>query len=76
MEDEINRAKLTAIVNQTLGAADECLARTQDFNVKILENVYEILCESRPMYNKCQRLVISTPALYVAGPRFKYQNRD
>jgi hypothetical protein len=36
--------------NQTLAAAGKCLARTPDMRVKILENVYEIVCESRLMY--------------------------
>jgi hypothetical protein len=32
--------------NQTLVAVDMCSARTLDIKVKILENVYEMLCES------------------------------
>jgi hypothetical protein len=36
--------------NQTLVAIDKCLARTPDIRVKILENVYEMLSESRTMY--------------------------
>jgi hypothetical protein len=29
---------------------DKCLARTSDIRMKILENVYEMLSESRTMY--------------------------
>jgi hypothetical protein len=36
--------------NQTLLATDKCLARTPDMRVRILENMYEMLCESRMMY--------------------------
>jgi hypothetical protein len=34
--------------NQTLAAIDRCLIRTPD--MKILENVYEVVCESRLIY--------------------------
>jgi hypothetical protein len=36
--------------NEALLAINKCLARTPDIRVKILENIYEMLCESRMMY--------------------------
>jgi hypothetical protein len=36
--------------NQTLVAIDKYLTKTPDIKVKILENVYEMLSESRTMY--------------------------
>jgi hypothetical protein len=36
--------------NQTLVAIDKCLARTPDIRVTTVENIYEMLCESRMMY--------------------------
>jgi hypothetical protein len=47
-----NRQKLQVMAkgNQTLVAIDNCLARTPDISVRILENVYEVLSESRTMY--------------------------
>jgi hypothetical protein len=36
--------------NQSLVAIDNCLSRTPDMRVKLLENVYEVVCESRLMY--------------------------
>jgi hypothetical protein len=36
--------------NQTLVAIDKCLAKTPDIRVTTLENIYEMLCESRMMY--------------------------
>jgi hypothetical protein len=33
-----------------LVAIDNCIARTPDIRVKILQNVYEMLSESRMMY--------------------------
>jgi hypothetical protein len=44
------KPKIMAKGNQTLVATDKCLARTLDIRVKILENVYEMLSESRTMY--------------------------
>jgi hypothetical protein len=35
---------------QSLAAIDKCLTRTPDMGVKLLENVYEMVCESRIMY--------------------------
>jgi hypothetical protein len=35
---------------QSLEAIDKCLTRTQDMGVKLLENVYEMVCESRMTY--------------------------
>jgi hypothetical protein len=34
---------------QSLVATDKCLTRTPDMGVKLLENVYEMVCESRMM---------------------------
>jgi hypothetical protein len=47
-----NRQKLMVIAkgNHTLVAIYNCLARTLDIRVKFLENVYEMLSESRTMY--------------------------
>jgi hypothetical protein len=47
-----NRQKLKVIAkeNQTLVAIDKCLARKPNISVKILENVHEMLSESRMMY--------------------------
>jgi hypothetical protein len=42
--------KTVAKGNQTLAAIDKCLARTSDMRVNILENVYEMLHESRMTY--------------------------
>jgi hypothetical protein len=36
--------------NQSLVATDKCLTRTPDVRVQLLENVYEMVCESRLMY--------------------------
>jgi hypothetical protein len=44
------RRNVGAKGNQTLLAIDKCLARTPDIRVKVLENIYEMLCESRMMY--------------------------
>jgi hypothetical protein len=38
------------IGNQSLVATDKCLTRAFDVRVKLLENVYEIVCLSRLMY--------------------------
>jgi hypothetical protein len=35
---------------QSLVAIDKCLTRTPDMGVKLLENVYEMVCESRMMF--------------------------
>jgi hypothetical protein len=35
---------------QYVAAIDKCLTRTPDMGVKLLENVYEMVCESRIMY--------------------------
>jgi hypothetical protein len=47
-----NRQRRNVITkgNQTLLAIDKCLARTPDIRVRILENIYEMLCDSRMMY--------------------------
>jgi hypothetical protein len=47
-----NRQKLKVMAkgNQALVAIDKCLARTPDIWVKILDNLYEMLSESRTMY--------------------------
>jgi hypothetical protein len=47
-----NRHKMTQMVkgNQSLVATDKCLTRTPDMRVQLLENVYELVCESRLMY--------------------------
>jgi hypothetical protein len=47
-----NRQQLKVIAkgNLTLVAIDKCLARTSDIRVKIVENVYDMLSESRTMY--------------------------
>jgi hypothetical protein len=47
-----NRQRRSVIAkgNQTLVAIDKCLARTPDMRVATLENIYEMLCESRMMY--------------------------
>jgi hypothetical protein len=44
----LNRQKLKVIAkgNETLVVTDECLARTPDISMKILENIYEMLSES------------------------------
>jgi hypothetical protein len=44
------KLKIIAKGNQTLVSIDKCLARTPDIRVKILENVCEMLSESRTMY--------------------------
>jgi hypothetical protein len=44
------KLKVRAKGNQTLVAIDKCLARAPDMSVKTLENVYEMLSESRTMY--------------------------
>jgi hypothetical protein len=36
--------------NQSLVAIDKCLTRTPDMRVQLLDNVYEMVCESRMMY--------------------------
>jgi hypothetical protein len=36
--------------NQSLVAIDKCLTRTPDMRIQILENVYEMVCELRLMY--------------------------
>jgi hypothetical protein len=36
--------------NQCLVATAKCLTRTLDMRVKLLENIYEMVCESRLMY--------------------------
>jgi hypothetical protein len=35
---------------QALVVSDKCLTRTPDMGVKFLENVYEMVCESRMIY--------------------------
>jgi hypothetical protein len=44
------KLKVRAKGNQTLVAIDKCLARAPDMRVTTLENVYEMLSESRTMY--------------------------
>jgi hypothetical protein len=41
------KMKQTVKGNQTLVAIDKCLTRTPDMNLNILENIYEMMCESR-----------------------------
>jgi hypothetical protein len=36
--------------NQSLVATDKCLTRTPDMMMKLLENVYGMVCELRLMY--------------------------
>jgi hypothetical protein len=36
--------------NQSLVATDKCLSRIPDMRVQLLENVFEMVCESRLMY--------------------------
>jgi hypothetical protein len=45
-----DKGAMIAKGNQTLVAIDKCLARTPDIRVATLENIYEMLCESRMMY--------------------------
>jgi hypothetical protein len=35
---------------QSLVSIDKCLTRTQNMGFKLLENVYEMVCESRMMH--------------------------
>jgi CRISPR/Cas system CMR-associated protein Cmr3 (group 5 of RAMP superfamily) len=35
---------------QSLVTTDKCLTRTSDMGVKLLENVYKMVCKSRMMY--------------------------
>jgi hypothetical protein len=42
--------KQTVKGNQSLVATDKCLTRKRDMRVQLLENVYEMVCESRLMY--------------------------
>jgi hypothetical protein len=44
------KLKVRAKGNQNLVATDKCLARAPDIKIKTLENVYEMLSESRTMY--------------------------
>jgi hypothetical protein len=46
-----NRHKMKRMVkgNQSLVAIDKCLTRTPDMRLQLLENVYEMVCESRLM---------------------------
>jgi hypothetical protein len=44
------KAKLRAKGSQTLAAIDKCLVKIPDATVKILEKVYEMVCESKLMY--------------------------
>jgi hypothetical protein len=44
------KAKLRAKGSQALAAIGKCLAKIPDARVMILENVYEIICESKLMY--------------------------
>jgi hypothetical protein len=43
-------AKLRAKGRQTLAAIDKCLAKIPGARVKILENMYEMVCTSKLMY--------------------------
>jgi hypothetical protein len=47
---EKHKKKITTRGNQTLIATDRCLARIPDMNVKISENIYEMISESSMMY--------------------------
>jgi hypothetical protein len=42
--------KETVKGNQSLVAIDKCLTRTPDMRIQLLENVYEMVCESRLMH--------------------------
>jgi hypothetical protein len=46
-----NRHKMKQMVkgNQSLVAIDKRLTRTSDMRIQLLENVYEMVCESRMM---------------------------
>jgi hypothetical protein len=46
-----NRHKMKQMAkgNKSLVATDKCLTRTPDMKVQLLENVYEMVCESRLM---------------------------
>ncbi|KDR17814.1 hypothetical protein L798_08243 [Zootermopsis nevadensis] len=44
------KAKVVAKGKQALVAIDKCLARMPHMRINILENVYEMVCESRMMY--------------------------
>jgi hypothetical protein len=44
------KASIKAKGNQALTAIDTCLATTSNMKVMTLENIYEMLCESRIMY--------------------------
>jgi hypothetical protein len=43
------KTKQTLKGNETLVATEKCLTRISDMKVKILENEYEMMCESRLM---------------------------
>jgi hypothetical protein len=47
-----NRHKMKQMVkgNQSLVAIDKCFTRTPDMRVQLLENAYEMVCESKLMY--------------------------
>jgi hypothetical protein len=47
---EKHKKKITGRGNKTLIAIDRSLARIPDMNVKILENIYEMISESSMMY--------------------------
>jgi hypothetical protein len=47
---EKHKKKIKARGNHTLIAIDRCLARIPDMNVKMLENIYEMISESSMMY--------------------------
>jgi hypothetical protein len=47
-----NRHRMKQMVkgNQSLVAIDKCLTRTPEMRIQLLENVYELVCESRMIY--------------------------
>jgi hypothetical protein len=47
---EKHKKKITARGNQTLMAIDRCLPRIPDMNIKMLENIYEMISESSMVY--------------------------
>jgi hypothetical protein len=47
---EKHKKKITVRGDQTLIAINRCLARIPDMNIKMLENIYEMISESSMMY--------------------------
>ena len=44
------KARIKARVNQTLTATDKCPKRTPNMKADMLENIYEMICESTLIY--------------------------